>query len=172
MSGPIPRTYGALTHETLKKHLHYDPETGVFTRLIANSPNSKVGDVAGWLTKLGYIDLRIDGVMYKAHRLAWFYVHGELPDGDMDHVNLVRSDNRIANLRPASRTQNQINREKSSKNKSGFKGVSWKPAAGRWVAQASYEGKKYHLGLFDTPEEASEAYKAFAAKYHGEFART
>jgi hypothetical protein len=161
-----------MTQAYLKSHLHYDPETGIFTRLIANSPNTKVGNVAGWLTKLGYIELKIDGTMYKAHRLAWLYVHGVMPDGDVDHINLNRADNRIANLRPASRTQNQLNREKSPTNKSGFKGVSLRKGTGKYVAQASYEGKKYHLGLFDTPEQASEAYKAFAAERHGEFART
>lgn len=161
-----------MTQDYLKKHLHYDPETGIFTRLIANSPASSVGDIAGWKTKLGYIELKIDGIVYKAHRLAWLYVHGRMPAGDIDHANMIRTDNRIANIREATRSQNEYNREKSSTNKTGFKGVSFHKAANKFVAQSCLSGKKIYLGVFDRPEDAARAYKDFATAHHGQFART
>lgn len=160
-----------ITLQHLKDNLEYNPETGIFTRLIANSQNTKVGDQAGWKTVLGYIELKIDGVHYKAHRLAIFYMTGIYPADDVDHVNLNRSDNRFANLRSATRSQNQFNKAISSKNKTGFKGVSFHKASQKFVAQGSFQGKSYHLGVFDDAEEASAAYQSFAKKNHGEFFR-
>lgn len=160
-----------MTQEYLKYHLRYDPCTGLFVRLIANSQNTKVGDVAGWKSKLGYIELKIDGVFYKAHRLAILYMTGKMPDGDVDHANLDRSDNRYINLREATRSQNQFNKTIGSKNKSGFKGVNFHKASGRFIAQCSINGKKHYLGVFDAPEDASAAYRHFASKAHGQYFR-
>ena len=161
-----------LTQEHLKKHLHYSPQTGVFSRLIANSSASKIGDLAGWKTKLGYIDLKIDGTTYKAHRLVFLYAYGEIPSCDIDHINMDRADNRLANLRAATRSQNQCNRTKLSSNKTGFKGVSFHKATNKFVAQCAFKNQKHHIGLFDTPEAASTAYQKFTASLQGEFARS
>lgn len=160
-----------ITQEYLKRHLHYDPDTGIFTRLIANSHYSKVGELAGSLSALGYIEIRIDGIRYKAHRLAWLYMRGYMPPADIDHANMVRHDNVFANLREATRSQNQYNRPVSKKNKLGIKGVSFHKSAKKFVAQSNLNGKKICLGLFNTPEEASAAYKSFAKENHGQFAR-
>jgi HNH endonuclease len=87
-----------LTAERLRERLHYDAETGVFTRRVGSS-NARAGDVAGSVHSTGYVRISIDGGKYTAHCLAWFYVHGVWPSDQIDHINRNRSDNRIANLR-------------------------------------------------------------------------
>lgn len=158
--------------ETLKRHLLYEPETGSFIRLIGNTGKCKVGQVAGWRTVLGYIDIKVRGIRYKAHRLAWLYMTGRLPIGDLDHANMIRHDNRFANLREATRSQNQSNRDKLSSNKSGFKGVNYHKASKKYAAQCSVNGKKKYLGIYDTPEQASAAYSAFSQAHYREFSRS
>ena len=94
-----------LTQERLKELLEYDPETGFFTRLIGRSgPRARSGDVAGCDNGQGYIRIYVDGRPYKGHRLAWFYVHGAWPR-EIDHINGDKSDNKLANLRPATRSR-------------------------------------------------------------------
>ena len=163
--------YAPLTKEWVRFHLEYNASTGIFRRRVANSNNSVAGDVAGARAGAGYIEIKIDGKSYKAHRLAWLYVYGHLPRGDIDHANMDREDNRLKNLRAATRSQNQFNRPRLRSNKSGFKGVSWHKATSKFVAQASLNGKKCYLGVFGTPEEAAAAYRNFARRHHGEFAR-
>lgn len=158
-----------LTQQRLKELFNYDPETGRFIRLVGRSgPGARAGDVAGCDNGQGYIRIYVDGKGYKAHRLAWLYVYGDLP-AEIDHVNCDRSDNRIGNLRPATRKQNRSNCAAYRNNTSGYKGVS---ACGeKWRAQIQSGGKKKALGLFRTPEEAHEAYVAAAKEWHGQFAR-
>jgi len=147
--------------------LNYDPETGLFTRR-SGSGRWPAGEVAGSLCH-GYIVIRIDGKSHQAHRLAFLVVHGFIPS-EIDHINLVRSDNRISNLRPATTQQNSRNTGKYSNNTSGFKGVYWDKSNGKWQAQAQdANGKRKTLGRFPTPEAASAAYNDFARNLHGEF---
>lgn len=162
-----------LTQEYLKSQLHYDPDTGVFTRLVSNVYSVKVGSVAGTPAD-GYVQIHLQGRNYRAHRLAWLYMTGEMPDKtvDMDHVNMDRSDNRWANLRLASRGQNMQNRPKQRHNSSGYKGVVFHPKSGKWRAVCRADGVTHHIGLYYTPEEASAAYQSTAAKLHGEFFRS
>ncbi len=115
--------------------------------------------------------IRIMGKRYYAHRLAWFYVHGEWPERDLDHEAGNTDDNRIEKIRPASYSQNGMNRKRRSNNRSGFKGVSWHEKKQKWVARIHVEGKQIFLGYFERVEEAAAAYKTAAVKYHGEFAR-
>jgi hypothetical protein len=103
-----------LTQRELKRHLHYNPATGVFTRRIALSYPSKVGEVAGTLLPIGYVSIRINGRRYYAHRLAWLYVYGEFPI-EVDHRNENRRDNRISNLLSVSRSQHKINHFRRSR---------------------------------------------------------
>ncbi|MCK9994454.1 MAG: hypothetical protein Dbin4_02974, partial [Alphaproteobacteria bacterium] len=98
-----------LTQSRLKELLHYDPDTGVFTRRVQTSSNARVGDVAGCLHPEGYRHIQIDGKRYAAHRLAWLYMTGEWPTNQLDHLNGVRDDNRWGNLREATHGQNQQN---------------------------------------------------------------
>lgn len=154
-----------LTVERLREVLEYIPESGVFIRRVANSNRVKVGQVAGSLSVWGYLEIRIDGRLYKAHRLAWLYMMGRWPRAQIDHINLVKTDNRWDNLREATQAQNSSNREVHPKTKSGLKGVYLNGL--RWEAKIS--GK--YLGLFTTPEAAHAAYVEAAKLKFGSFMR-
>ena len=158
-----------LTQERLKELLHYDESTGIFTWRVAPNGRVRVGDVAGTERKDGHIVIAVDGRRKKAHRLAWLYVHGCLPPSDIDHADRHRPNNRISNLRLATRSQIKMNMGLSAINTSGFKGVSWDKAERKWRSSARINGRLRFLGHFSTPEAASEAYQAFARQHHGEF---
>lgn len=160
-----------LTATRLRELLSYDPETGDFTRLVGRSgPRSRAGDVAGCENGQGYIRIYVDGIGYKAHRLAWLYVYGEMPP-ELDHINGNRSDNRIANLRSVTRAQNKMNCRTYKNCTSGLKGATFNKRAQKWKAQIQRDGKKVGLGYFETAEAAHEAYAVAANALHGEFAR-
>lgn len=158
------------TAKRLRELLHYDPETGAFTRKIDRGGHPK-GSAAGTVDPSGYVKIYIDGRNYWGHRLAWLYAHGEWPKKMLDHRNMDRYDNRIANLREASNGENMCNTGVSAKNTSGIKGVFFHNGAKRWAAQIVVNKTHYWLGLFDTKEEAGEAWKAAAKRLHGEFMR-
>ncbi len=153
-----------ITQARLKELLHYEPETGVFTWRLNTSNRVHVGDTAGYSDAEGYIVFRVDRVAYKAHRLAWLYVHGEFPQDQIDHVDRVKSNNAILNLRVVTCKQNKENTDTRSDNKSGFTGVTWHKRDSRWTAQIGHRRKLISLGYFDTPEEASAAYEAMRDK--------
>jgi HNH endonuclease len=90
---------GIITRTRLKEFLHYDPETGVFTWLVKPCRNILAGSIAGNVMNEGYVMVKIDRKNYKAHRLAWLYVHGTFPPDQLDHINRGRADNRLCNLR-------------------------------------------------------------------------
>ena len=158
-----------LTQSQLKEHIHYCPDTGAFTRI--SSPRKwRIGIIKNCANDgIGYFTINLLGKRYKAHRLAWLYIHGSFPVSDTDHINGNRIDNRLCNLREASRTENQQNRGEQINNTSGFKGVSFHKQTGKWRAQISIAGKVKHLGRYLTPESASEAYHAAAKTIHAEF---
>lgn len=164
----------------LKSVLHYDAQTGVFT-YVKNRRHRKSGDVAGYVSEHslhcggGYriIPLR-HGVFrkeYAAHRLAWFYHYGKFPKNQVDHINGVRDDNRIVNLREATCSQNCANRVAQSNNTSGMKGVSYHKAGAKWRADIQVDGKPLFLGLYKTTSAAESAYNLAAYLYFGEFSR-
>jgi hypothetical protein len=155
----------------LREVLSYNPDTGIFTRLISTSNRVRAGDVAGYIESSGYRMIRFEGRQYKAHRLAWLYQTGVWPPHDIDHSNMDRADNRWCNLRYASRSQNKANMRARQDNTSGFKGVCWKMDHRKWQAQISIGGKTLHLGYRDSREEAAALYADAAVKYYGEFAR-
>lgn len=159
-----------ITTERLREVLSYDPETGIFTWRVSAGTRAK-GKRAGCENDNLYVLIRVDGVSYKAHRLAWQHYYGTAPSTDLDHINGVRSDNRISNLRPATRGENLRNSPKHRDNKSGFKGVYWSKWAGKWHARIMISYKRIHLGFFDDPREASDAYEAKARELFGEFYR-
>ena len=159
-----------LTAKRLRELLHYDPETGVF-RWVARGHNTTSGTVAGYLHKKGYQMIAIDGRQYRAHRLAWLYVHGFWPSDQIDHIDGIRHNNHIANLRQATNCQNCQNSKRPCNNTSGFKGASWHRQIGKWKAQIMVDGDKIYLGIFATAEEAHAAYCAAAVQHYGEFAR-
>ena len=150
-----------ITQERLKELLHYDPLTGVFTRLVATSNSVKVGDVAGNISAGGYRVIGVCGKQYLAHRLAWLYMKGDMPKDQVDHINGVRVDNSWANLRGATDLTNQKNTSISKNNKSGVVGVSWSKTNNKWRAIIWDNKKKIHLGYFkDIADAALERLEA------------
>ena len=155
-----------ISQEQLKDLLLYDKETGKFTWRITRCHLAKAGQEAGAPDFYGYIAITVNGSRCKAHRLAWFYVHGAWPANDIDHINQIKSDNRISNLREATRSENFQNRGKYANNKSGYVGVHWSKVSKKWAASIRNMGKSKHLGLFDSPEAASTAYQTAKALIH------
>lgn len=154
--------------DRVKECLFYDPDTGHFTWLVYKGARAKPGDRAGTAHNKGYVSIIIDDVAILAHRLAWFYTYGEWPK-EIDHINSDRSDNRLANLRKATKAQNAQNVAGFSTNRSGFKGVGLHN--GRWRARIRANGRTHWLGHFPTKEDAYAAYCDAANRLHGEFAR-
>jgi hypothetical protein len=142
----------------LMSALRYDQQTGLFERIISIGGKA-AGTIAGTPTADGYIKIRYGGKRYFAHRLAWFYVYGEFPKHDIDHINGIRSDNRISNLRDVSNIVNSQNRKKPRSGKAaGNIGVDWKANAKKWRARIVCEGKPIHIGYFSSHEAAYDAY--------------
>jgi hypothetical protein len=157
-----------ITQSELKSLLHYSPDTGVFTWVVRRS-GIKANGIAGSIHHTGYIHIKVKSKLYAAHRLAWLYIHGSFPVDGIDHINGVRNDNRIINLRPATKAENGFNQGMASHNSSGYKGVSWHKRTKKWFARCNVNGKTCFIGCFDRPEDASLAYQNFARINHGEF---
>ncbi|MBZ9939178.1 HNH endonuclease [Mesorhizobium sp. BR1-1-16] len=158
--------------ETIRERLEYDPNTGLLTWKTDRNNVIPAGSVAGHLRKNGYVGVKFSGRWFSAHRLAWLIYYGSWPTLDIDHKNCVPSDNRIANLRQATKRQNIQNQRLCSRNTSGFKGVTWHRKCKKWQAQIKTGGKTIHLGIYSDIVAAKAAYDAACAIYHGEFARS
>ena len=154
------------TQARLRELVSYDPQTGQFKWKAGRGGSS--GE-CGCLIKSGYIIIGFDHELYRAHRLAWLYVYGEWPTY-IDHVNGIKNDNRIANLREATKSQNGANSK--TKNPHGMKGVTFSGRMNKWTAHISINGRKKHLGTFKTKEEAHHAYLEAAKQAFGQFVRT
>ena len=167
---PIDRKNIPLTADRLRELLHYDQETGLFTWHPTTSKKTR-GKRGGHPNDIGYLLLGVDSNSYRVHRLAWLYVHGHWPIGDLDHINGNPADNRITNLREATAAQNLANSRKPITNRSGYKGVSWHSGAKKWQAHIRHNGRRIYLGLFTDPAVAHAAYCQAAQKLKGNFAR-
>jgi hypothetical protein len=167
-----------ITQEYLKSAVEYNPETGEFfwkyRKDMPKQWNSVWAGkkVKGRKCKQGYLDIRICNKRYGAHRLAFLYMHGWLPK-EVDHKNChgPKDDNRIQNLRNATRMQNENNKGIKKNNTSGFKGVCWHKSAGKWMSRIRVGSKRINLGLFDCPAAASFSYQVASNIYHGDFGR-
>lgn len=165
-----------LTQERLKELLHYDPETGVFTRIKKILGGNLDGSVGVSLTGRdyrkgeGYLRICIDYKSYRCHRLAWLYMTGEFPKNQLDHIDLNKKNNKWENLREATNSQNHMNMAKTYKNTSGFKGVSWCKKAKKFRAHIKHNKKFIHIGLFDNAEAANDAVMERRKVLHGEYA--
>jgi hypothetical protein len=139
----------------------------------SNARNVKLNNnKAGSLRRDGYIGIFINSKYHFAHRIIWEMHNGRIPKGlVIDHINGIRSDNRLENLRLCTESQNCFNRPKQSNNKSGFKGVSWHKQKTKWVAQIKIDKRNKFLGFFSNPLEAYKKYCEVAKLHYGEFAR-
>jgi len=151
-------TTNLITQDRLKSLLTYDRETGDFCWRIKR-PRCKLGCVAGTHSYHGYTVIKLDGVSYKAHRLAWLYETGVWPTAEIDHINRVRDDNRFSNLRLATRFSNCQNKVKFENAHSKHIGVSRSFNGKRWRAYIDFNGKRRTLGVFDTETQALQARK-------------
>lgn len=145
-----------LTQARLKELLDYDPETGVFTWRHFMGGFARAGSVAGSTDSHGHTQIKVDGKLHLAHRLAFLYATGATP-AEVDHVNRVKSDNRLANLRGVSRSENLHNTAPCKRNKSGVKGVFWIERLGKWQAYISTAGKRRVLGCYAQFDDAVAA---------------
>jgi hypothetical protein len=154
-----------LTQAELMRVLSYQAETGIFRYALSTNKRIRVGDIAGTIMR-GYPRIKIDGTVYEAHRLAWLYVHGSWPAGQVDHINGVTTDNRISNLRDVTQSGNAQNRRIAQRNnQSGFLGVSVH-GIGKWQADIRINGKKKYLGIYSSPEDAHQAYLKAKRELH------
>ncbi len=159
-----------LTQSRLKELLTYNKNTGTI-RWKPTATKKMRGKVAGKVSKFGYREIGIDGKVYLAQKLVWFFVYGVLPSHSLDHRNRNRDDNRIENLRPATTAQNQQNCSKHKDNKSGYKGVTVRKGLKKpYRAAVQTGGKMHHVGYFATAKEASDAYLVKARELFGEYA--
>lgn len=170
-----------LTQELVQKLINYDPITGTLSwkeRGEEMFPNK--GTMASWNARCagmeisfvggsGYIETSILDVGALGHRLAFLHYHGYLPEM-IDHKNRVRTDNRICNLRPSSKSTNSCNSKIRSDNKTGVKGVGMHKQSGKYRARITINRIKYNLGLFDTVDEARIIIEEKRKELHGEFA--
>lgn len=164
----------SLTQDRLKEVLGYDPETGSWTWLECRR-HGFVGKLAGSEkpTKRGtcYRYIRVEGVLYLAHRLAFLYMTGKWPPNEVDHRNGETTDNRWKNLRFATRSQNAANCRAHKDSVSGVRGVSWDKVNSKWLAQICVNGRNMSLGRYETQKEAAKAYSMAERVYKGTFRR-
>lgn len=173
----------------LRKMLRYDPETGhlfwknrtfdMFTdgghtaEHTCAKWNSRYGETQAFTTidRKGYPMGAIFNHTYRAHRVIWAIVYGEWPPDQIDHINGIRTDNRIANLRRATNSQNSRNRGAQSNNRTGYKGVFYDNRVKKYVAILVVDGKQHRGGCFLSVEDAAAAYANLCREHHGEFSR-
>ena len=162
-----------MTNSQLAAHFRtlvtYDPKTGLF-HWLQDRGRARTGDIAGSVMRSGHRRIRIDGHAILAHRLAWLITHDAMPEHEIDHINGDPDDNRITNLRDATRTVNRQNIAGPNRNnRLGWLGVR-KSGTGRFISTISTgtgdERKNHHLGTFDTPEEAHAAYLEAKGRLH------
>jgi hypothetical protein len=157
-----------MTQKQLKKFLRYNPRTGKFIWIVSRGTKA-AGSVAGNRHADGYIYIKIEKKLYRSSRLVWLYVFGKWPDHHIDHKNRNTSDDRLSNLREATRSQNLGNRGLNKNNKSGFKGVV--QIGKSFGAYVNKDGVRHWLGCFETATKAHSAYVAKSRELFGEFAR-
>lgn len=160
-----------ISHTSLQKILHYDPQNGKLTWLVARNGRVKKGSRAGAITTSGHRIICIDRKFYMAHRLAWFYVTKRWPKTHIDHRNGSPDDNRWKNLRLATRYQNLANAKRRKDNTSGYKGVSFVRSTNKWDARIAHRNRKIFIGYFSTAKKAYEAYCSTTLKLNRQFAR-
>lgn len=168
-----------LTQDYVQSLISYNPLTGVFVwkaRPLDSFATTRAGKI--WNTRFagkvagtthggnGYLQIKINGESYLAHRLAWLYVHGSMPVDQIDHISHDRLDNRLVNIRACTRTDNQKNKSMDKRNTSGFTGVGWYKRTSKWRATVRVNGKQKSLGLFLEIRDAINAREQANVKYN------
>lgn len=153
-----------MTQELLHSILDYNPHTGIFTWKDTRHNKVKIGDVASASHPSGYMYVRLNGKNYSQHRMAWLYMYGELPEY-LDHINHTRDDNRISNLREATKQDNARNRTIPDNHKHGAFGISFEKDRMKWTARITHDGERKRVGRYNTKEEAIKARKEAETKY-------
>lgn len=156
-----------ITQKRLKELFYY--EDGHLYCKVDRPPRAKKGVKIGCFDNDGYLIATVDNILHKVHRLIFLYHYGYLPKC-LDHVNRIRDDNRIENLRKATNGQNKANADLQKNNISGYKGVCWSKIAKKWHAQIKVEQNRHHLGYFSSKKKASKAYNKAALYHFGEYA--
>lgn len=152
-----------LTQEQVKELFDYDSENGVLIRKFKSGKRKPVGIEPN---SSGYGTVKIDWKTYQVHRVIWLWCTGSCPDGDIDHKNQNKLDNRIENLRPATRSENCQNKGLRKNNSSGYTGVHFDKHANKYKANIKGNSKNIHLGLFNTAEDAYLAYMIAKIELH------
>lgn len=156
-----------MNQETCKKLFSYK-EGGLYW-MVNRGSNAIAGNRAGRLLCTGYRSIHVSGRRYQEHRLVFLWHYGYLPK-QVDHINGIKLDNRIENLREANHSTNQMNTA-ARPSKSGERGVRYRSDRGKWIARIYKDGREIRIGTFDTKDSAVAAYKQAAAELYGEFAR-
>jgi len=155
-----------IDQETVKKIFYYDAESGMLLWRNGNGRNVNPWQQANSLNSSGYYAVKIQNKSYRVHRLIWLYVNGKFPDGDIDHKNRIRNDNRLCNLRDVSRTDNAQNISLPKHNKSGHIGVSWIKSHNCWTVYVKVNKKNKWLGYYKNLDDAVAARKAGEKQYY------
>lgn len=156
-----------LTVDWLREHMACVPETGTLMWKV-RGPGRTVGKPLGSLTAQGYLQVKVDNVIYPIHRVIWFYVHGVWPEHQLDHMDGCKTNNAIANLRDCTAAQNSARRKVRKPEKAPSRGVF--PHGPGFVARLHHKGVRHYLGYFSNADDARAAYAAKAKDIHGEFA--
>lgn len=147
-----------LTAKSARERLTYDPDTGVLRWKVSTRNRVKADNVAGYKNSAGYLVITIDQKIYRAHRLAWLIVYGKWPLKQLDHINGIKDDNRLVNLRCATPRQNGHNQKCHRAGHLLGTTCTNKRTRNPWKAQINVNGKKTYLGWFATQQQAHEAY--------------
>lgn len=158
----------SLSQDILQKLLRYCPETGHLYWRVNRRGHVQAGQLAGRVANHGYRQICVNGRLHLAHRLTWLHVHGRWPVSYLDHINGIKDDNRITNLREVTQAENMQNIRCANTNNfsSGLLGTSWSDYHKKWKAYIGHNNKKLHIGYFNTSEEAHQAYLRKKAEIH------
>ena len=156
-----------VTQEQLKELINYNSETGIFTNKVTRNSRAVKGQELNPSNEGRYGAVQLNKQKYLLHRLAWFYINGTWPKDQIDHINGIKTDNRISNLRECTNQQNSYNR-KGREGTSKYKGVH--AHGNKWRAKVTISGKQIIIGSFNTEKEAALAYNKQVKVIHGEFA--